>query len=115
MLDNDPLRFFRCKRLEENDDKESTGLGLDVRVENNDADYNVNNIFNTGSQDISNYIFIYEEHYNDQGESYYYFPSTGERMWEKPKGNNIQILSQHQDAEENWYWLNNQTKETKWI
>ena len=57
---------------------------------------------------------IWQEHFTEESYTYYYQEESGESLWEMPTGN-VQILSQYQDSEGNWYWFNNTTGETSWI
>jgi hypothetical protein len=47
----------------------------------------------------------WQEHYTDEGHTYYYCEQTGESSWEFPSGD-VEVLTQLQDAEGNWYWYN---------
>ena len=58
----------------------------------------------------------WQEHFSDEGQTFYFRPDTGESSWSLPTSSydEIQILAQYQDAEGRWYWYNNSTGETTW-
>ena len=58
---------------------------------------------------------IWQEHFSEEGFTYYYREDTGESAWDLPSGSNVQILSQYQDSSGAWYWFNNVTAEVTWI
>ena len=51
---------------------------------------------------------VWQEHYTEDGYTYYHCPGTGESAWEYPVGD-VQILNQYQDAEGYTYWYNSTT------
>ena len=57
---------------------------------------------------------IWQEHFSEEGYTYYYNPSTGESTWEYPSGD-IQLCQQYQDDGGNWYWFNTSTNESTWV
>jgi hypothetical protein len=70
-------------------------------------------------------VDIWQEFFTDEGLAYYYRPSTGESRWDSPatlpgfegaeaNSGNVQILSQYQDTDGNWYWYNNMTGESSY-
>ena len=58
---------------------------------------------------------VWQEHYSDEGYTYYFNVANGESSWELPSGDDVQICNQHQDEEGNWYWFNNVTGESEWF
>ena len=60
------------------------------------------------------YDNIWQEHFSEEGYTYYYNPSTGESTWEYPSGD-IQLCQQYQDDGGNWYWFNTSTYESSWV
>lgn len=58
---------------------------------------------------------IWQEHFTDEGYTYYYKVDTGESLWEMPTGSDVQIQSQYQDSSGSWYWYNNVTGNIEWI
>jgi hypothetical protein len=58
---------------------------------------------------------IWQEHFTDEGYTYYYKIDTGESLWEMPTGSEVQIQSQYQDSSGSWYWYNNVTGDIEWI
>ena len=57
---------------------------------------------------------VWNEHYGEDGQAYYYRALTGESSWDYPTGEGAQIESQYQDAGGSWYWYNNTTGDTRW-
>ena len=51
---------------------------------------------------------LWQEHFSETGETYYYCPSTGESSWNYPSGD-IQLCNQYQDEGGNYYWYNSVT------
>lgn len=59
---------------------------------------------------------VWQEHYADDGKTYYYDPYTGESQWDYPQGAEDQVETQYQDeASGAWYWFNSTTGEAKWM
>lgn len=48
---------------------------------------------------------VWQEHFTENGETYYFCPESGESSWEYPQGNS-QLLSQYQDENGYNYWYN---------
>ena len=56
-----------------------------------------------------------QEHFTEEGQTYYYNVSSGESTWEYPKpagAEEVQICSQYQEADGSWYWYNSSTAES---
>jgi hypothetical protein len=49
---------------------------------------------------------VWQEHFSENGETYYYCPQSGESSWEYPQGDGIQLLSQYTDDKGFVYWYN---------
>lgn len=49
---------------------------------------------------------VWQEHFTENGETYYYCPQSGESSWEYPQGDGIQLLSQYTDDKGFVYWYN---------
>jgi len=60
------------------------------------------------------YNNIWQEHFSEEGYTYYYNPTTGESTWEYPRGD-MQLCQQYQDDSGNWYWFNTSTYESSWV
>lgn len=58
---------------------------------------------------------VWQEHYNESGQTYYYNVASGESKWEMPTHVDTQIETQNQDENGNWFWFNNITGEAKWM
>lgn len=56
----------------------------------------------------------WQEHFTEDGQTFYFRFDTGESLWEMPSQGEVEILSQYQDDEGRWYWYNNTTGETIW-
>lgn len=52
---------------------------------------------------------VWQEHYTEEGATYYYCPATGVSTWEYPVGVGDQILNQYHDPDGNLYWYNSVT------
>jgi hypothetical protein len=62
-----------------------------------------------------NEVIVWQEHYSDEGYTFYFKESTGESQYDAPTGDNIQIEVQHQDDQGHWFWFNQTTQESKWV
>ena len=58
---------------------------------------------------------VWQEHYTEDGQAYFYNISSGQSSWDLPTHLYTQIESQNQDENGNWYWFNNVTGESKWM
>jgi hypothetical protein len=58
---------------------------------------------------------VWQEHYTDEGQTYYFKVEGGESSWELPTGDDVQICNQLQDDEGHWYWFNQVTGEASWV
>lgn len=57
-------------------------------------------------------VVQWQEHESQEGYKYYYRVDLSESSWEKPKGENVQILiQQYDDVSDSWYWHNTTTGE----
>jgi len=63
---------------------------------------------------VTAYVNVWQEHFSEEGYTYYYNPGTGESTWEYPSGD-IQVCQQYQDDQGNWYWFNTTTYESSWV
>lgn len=69
----------------------------------------------SASRASENIPIIWQEHFSEEGHTYYFRPDNEESSWEWPEGNNVQMCHQYQDAEGGWYWYNSVTGETSWV
>jgi len=60
-------------------------------------DYGKDDYYNQGQE-----VVLWQEHFSENGETYYFEPISGNSSWEYPSESNVQILSQYQDDEGNW-------------
>ena len=59
---------------------------------------------------------LWQEHYTDDGLTYFFNPETEESVWEQPEGADVQILVTYQDEDTGQsYWLNHSTGEAYWL
>jgi alpha-tubulin suppressor-like RCC1 family protein len=59
---------------------------------------------------------LWQEHYTDDGLTYFYNPETEESLWERPEGNQVQMLVMYLDEGSGQnYWLNHSTGEAYWM
>ena len=59
-------------------------------------------------------VHVWQEHYTEAGQAYYYNEASGDSTWDYPPGN-VQLETQNQDENGNWYWFNSTTGEAKWM
>jgi hypothetical protein len=58
---------------------------------------------------------VWQEHYTQEGKTYYYNVATAQSSWEMPVHVDTQIETQNQDENGNWYWFNSATGESHWM
>lgn len=80
----------------------------------NSAEYDYNYDESYTSNEQQQYAVLWQEHFSEEGYTYYYQPDTGESTWDYPAGDNVQILNQYQDTSGAWYWYNSVTGESTW-
>ena len=58
---------------------------------------------------------VWQEHYTESGQTYYYNVGTGVSSWGFPAHPDAQIETQNQDENGSWFWFNSITGESKWM
>ncbi len=61
-------------------------------------------------------VEVWQEHYTEDGLTYYYHPQTERSSWDRPEGESVQIQVMYLDESTGQqYWLNHSTGETYWL